>query len=693
MILKTIKVNNFRQFTGEQTIEFASSPDKNITIIHGENGSGKTTLLNAITWCLYDYTGADFEDKRNILSKKALLQSTKGDELECSVVLVFEDSGSEYEAIREIHFKSTGPSSDASELGSSFKLNLKKDGQTKEFDNPEVIIGKIIPKEMHSYFFFNGERIDKLALRENSSEIKEAIKVLLGITILERSIEHILAANKSISKELRENNNVSDQSKELLAKLERLTQDLSDKEKYLEQAKKNIDALNKDNHSISETLRNLEETEKIQAQYDDLNAEQTKLEKSDENVQKSIRKFVTRKACFSFMDDVFVKIDEIFKDLKTSNILPNNVKVDFIQKLLDECSCICSRSLDKDSEEYESVRKLLDYSISRDVDHNISVLKGNLHSIKDKMQSNPKEIDDFLKERVQTSERLDKIAYKLDDLGKALKGLEDREDISKMRIRFEENEQKINEEIKSQGVLENSEIPKLKYDISNLEKRKKTLINKDEQTTKLYSDLEFGEKLKDYTKELYQSRIDEVRNKLSEKINKLFRSICKKDYYIKMNEDFVIDVVDSAKDDARPVGKSTGENQITSLSFIGSVLEFAKEIKSPDNQYGTLISKFGGTYPLVMDSPFGSLDKTYSKNIAESLPTLSEQIVLMVSSTQWRDEVKDGMKSKIGKQYILCNNTPKVGKTPNISLNYNDKEYFFTKTTDGPEFTDIEELK
>lgn len=691
MILNSLTLNNFRQFVGEQTIEFTKTKDKNITIIHGENGSGKTTLLNALTWCLYNHTGHDFEESDYILSKKAVKESSTNDTIKCSVELRFEDNEIQYEAIRSYEFVSLGSDDKPRKLGESFDLFIKSEGQRKKVDNPSVLVNRVIPQEMHNYFFFNGERIDKLALRTNATEIREAIKVLLGITILERSLEHLKSAKSKLSKELRDNKQVDHKSKEILSRLEELNEDLSATEKYLEQSKKNIDSLRKDNEAIRDKLKNFDETKELEEKRDILLADEKELSATISETNKKIRKFTTRKSCFSFMGEVFEDVNEIFATLKTSNILPNNVKEDFIKRLLSEHMCICERDLPENSDTYKAVAKLLDYSISKDIDQNISIMKSNLLSINEKMENNPEELNELISDRAKSSSKLEKVSRQLDELKKSLKGIENREDIQKLRIRFEGNEDKIDKELKDSGKNE-TKIAGLKQKITDLEKSKKSISQKDQQTSKLMQSLDFTQDLIDYTQKVYDIRITEIRSKLSTKINNLFRNICKKDYYIRMNEDFVIDVVDSDSDSAKPVGKSTGENQITSLSFIGSILEFAREIKENEEQYGSLISKFGGSYPLVMDSPFGSLDQTYSQNIAESLPGLSEQIVLMVSSTQWRSEVKEGMISKVGKQYILSNHTSKLDEDVNVTMSYNDKNYFFSKSTDGPEYTEVEEL-
>ena len=56
MIIKSIIMQNFRQYKNENKIEFSVDPDKNVTIVLGVNTSGKTTIVQAFNWCLYETT-------------------------------------------------------------------------------------------------------------------------------------------------------------------------------------------------------------------------------------------------------------------------------------------------------------------------------------------------------------------------------------------------------------------------------------------------------------------------------------------------------------------------------------------------------------------------------------------------------------------------------------------------------------
>ena len=63
MLIKSITLNDFRQFKGNQKLEFSTDADKNVTVLLGDNTFGKTTILQAFNWCLYGV--ADFPKDSN----------------------------------------------------------------------------------------------------------------------------------------------------------------------------------------------------------------------------------------------------------------------------------------------------------------------------------------------------------------------------------------------------------------------------------------------------------------------------------------------------------------------------------------------------------------------------------------------------------------------------------------------------
>ena len=62
MLLKTLRMKNFRQYKGEQMLTFSTDNDKNVTVVLGKNTSGKTTLIQAFNWALYGKANFDTAD-------------------------------------------------------------------------------------------------------------------------------------------------------------------------------------------------------------------------------------------------------------------------------------------------------------------------------------------------------------------------------------------------------------------------------------------------------------------------------------------------------------------------------------------------------------------------------------------------------------------------------------------------------
>ena len=75
MKLLQISLHHFRQFYGKHEFEFATSPERNVTLFHAENGVGKTTLLNAVLWAFYGETTKKFEQRQKIVNFEALQDS------------------------------------------------------------------------------------------------------------------------------------------------------------------------------------------------------------------------------------------------------------------------------------------------------------------------------------------------------------------------------------------------------------------------------------------------------------------------------------------------------------------------------------------------------------------------------------------------------------------------------------------
>ena len=139
---------------------------------------------------------------------------------------------------------------------------------------------------------------------------------------------------------------------------------------------------------------------------------------------------------------------------------------------------------------------------------------------------------------------------------------------------------------------------------------------------------------------------------LDKKIKEVYSKITRKDYRVPvLTEQFELKITSTIKEDIVDEVEvlSTGEGQITSLSFIGSLVSYARE-KTKEQ----FLSDFsGGDFPIVMDSPFGNLDQTHTANVAANIGELASQVIIIVSDKQWNKDVEDNIKDKVGKMYKM----------------------------------------
>ena len=158
MIFRRLTLHNFRQFVGTHEIFFASEPDRNVTVIHGDNGSGKTTILNAFTWLFYQETSSDFEFPERLGSEAGLAELSPQSTLDVYVDLEFEDSGRVYTIRRTTSATKDleGKRSDSAQTSLRVSF-IDETGEVQDPGNPQNFIEHLLPKPLYPFFFFNGD--------------------------------------------------------------------------------------------------------------------------------------------------------------------------------------------------------------------------------------------------------------------------------------------------------------------------------------------------------------------------------------------------------------------------------------------------------------------------------------------------------------------------------------------------------
>lgn len=223
MIIRKLIMHNFGVYASTNIMDFSGK--KPVVLIGGMNGRGKTTFLEAVLLSLYGSGSFAYKEDKKYATYGQYLKSfvnLSDGTKECYVEIEFaiDKKGNEiYQVRREW---------DAKGLRVKENVSVKKNGEYNSFltENWSMFIENILPSELSKFFFFDGEKIAELAVENTNEQMKESIKAMLGITVLdvlESDLGRIIGrASKNISenKDINELNQLKEERDYAFARLQ-----------------------------------------------------------------------------------------------------------------------------------------------------------------------------------------------------------------------------------------------------------------------------------------------------------------------------------------------------------------------------------------------------------------------------------------------------------------------------------------
>lgn len=244
MIINRLKLHNFGVYASDNTFEFNS--DKPVILIGGMNGRGKTTFLEAILLALYGKNSfAVQESKQGSYGNYLKAHTNRADQtLESYVELEFS-----VEEESRINVYTVNRSWDFKGKYTKDKVIVKKNGIYDVFltQNWTMFVESILPSALANFYFFDGEKIAELAEGETSVQMKNSIKALLGINVidlLENDLTRIIKRLDNEKNEDFDGVNVEELrqiKEEKEAVLKQIDDDITELENQLSKINKKID--------------------------------------------------------------------------------------------------------------------------------------------------------------------------------------------------------------------------------------------------------------------------------------------------------------------------------------------------------------------------------------------------------------------------------------------------------------------
>jgi DNA sulfur modification protein DndD len=642
MKLIKLEINNFRQFYGKQIIEFSADPDKSVTLIHGENNGGKTALLNALRWCLYEETTDNLQEPQLLLNKHALAQGKHT--FTVNIQLVHDNRL--FEVLR------TGSHSNRT---STLKVFEIIDGCYSENSEklPNTLINTFLPKEMSQYFFYQGEGTGTLSSQNDFSHIRNAISKVLGLTVAEKTLTHLIKIKKDYQKELTQydSDNVIEKyvsDKEVIhSKLSRDENLLIIKKETLEKAEKEYD------EQITQLAR-FDETS-IDAKL----KQRSKDEDSLSRLKRERSRLLTEKAKSipSWIHHAYgrklgaLNLSVInTEELKTAH----NYTIDkqLLQEILKNHRCICGAEIDENSPTAHIIADLGKSAVDQ--------------ALKRRWQK-AVELQEKLARYSSPKRSMDNIISNIDDCEDHIHGLEqsieelshtisesDIDDIKFIEKRRNEAKARCDQLRREIPNLER-EINKANTDLKDIDSRIMRLSSKQPQAAKIRNLIKATDKITDLYEEAIRSSKEGVDLILLKKMQSLFGRVAFNGYTVKKisstNDSFTWVIVDKL---GQKVAAGNGYQAMLAISFIIALIQFSKE-RATNKQH--LLTP-GTIAPFIADSILAFIGPDNGRELVSYIAESVEQSIFMFSQSQWTEEHTDkGIRDRIGKEYNLVQHT------------------------------------
>lgn len=641
MLIKSITLNNFRQYIGHQEVEFSTDKERNVTVLIGMNTAGKTTFVRAFEWILYGKI--EFDD-RNLLNQNIVDNMQQGETQDVSGTIVLEHDGKTYEITRTQKYTCVGEGKVRASLSNATIMYLQPDGQTKtemdvQFDTQ---IEKILPRSLSSYFFFGGERVGSISSRD---DVEASVKGLMGLNVLDNAINHLKTVIQKFKKGMDFSGN--DQAANAHSKLEDCSVRLKNLRNDLKTLDDQIDYYFGEQQKLAGILKANEQTAENQRRREQLNSIINSLEARIEKKKKDLVQAYSRDAFAFFSIPVLKNTINMLEAASDETESIPEMSAEAIDYILRRGSCICGTCIAKGS---SAEKHILEEKAKLPPESIGAIVRRFREQANDYLSTSDlyfDRVEDLIRELCEAQREIGFRIDEREDLSTLLEGVED---VAKTENQYQEAVKKHKDFLRQKDVVLKN-IGSCEKDIENLEKAIVQFSKSNEKNARISQYIAYASATLEWISEAYKKREIAVRERLESQVNKNFSNIYHGTRNITIDDKYRVKYVDVTTEE------SEGLKAVKSFAFVSALVDIAKEALSSGDD-AELGPHF---YPLVMDAPFSNVDETHIQNISEILPKSAEQVIIAVMKKDW-DQAEKTMSKYVGKSYSISKDIDENGK-------------------------------
>lgn len=649
MLIKSLKMQNFRQFKGITAVDFSCDPEQNVTIILGDNTFGKTTLLQAFNWCFYETVMFD-NNPDFLLNLEVANGMNNGDTETVSVEICVIHNGVDYVISRSQTYscandKVTGMKK--AQVKVSYK---QEDGQMESVRATEIqkVIENILPYDLSTYFFFDTERVRSISTRK---DVADAVKGLLGLSIMDTAIKHIgtKGNKKTVLGKLYGAMDLDGDEKARGA-----LDMIHSSEAKREAIKTQIDTcasqigqyeVRKD--QLDDILRDNQTTATLQKKKEDLERRLSTERSTLESTISLFFKDFSKGSLQMYAQPLLGQANDFLAAIKIDDKGVRDLTAPTILELLKRGRCICGAELCEGNDAYNHLMEELNYVPPESIGNTVRHFREKLSSFSRNADYTFESLTSRYQEIYRSKARIQEWEDELADISVQIKGKDNMKQYETELIDVKSRLRDLN--AKKERLIRDDAT--LKSEIERYKKVYDSLIavsGKNKETMLL---IKYAEEILDWLSSTYKEKESFIREALETKVNNIFEQMYHGHRRVSIDQKYQVTLLTTIEDKEVAAGESEGSNRVKSFAFIAGLVALAKEklIANAGEEGFNLSSE---PYPLVMDAPFSNADETHTANISKVLPEIAEQVIMFVMQKDWR-YAEPVMATRVGKQYEL----------------------------------------
>ena len=643
MIFNWIELQNFRQYR-DVRLKFPSA-ENDITLLIAQNGVGKTTLLQAFRFCFYGESPnyLKLADVFSLLNFSARAEMSDGEICPVSVSIHFSFDGDDFIARRTITYvcyngvvKSKGHS--------AFAL-LRNDGTGfAQVEKPEEMMNQIMPAGLAHVYMFDGERMEKrVETAEYQSDFREAITGVLGLKEKAKALS-LLGSTKERGSVIYRINSMMIPSSTEESILKR------DADSWQNTVTKNEAAISSTEESIKiadEKIKVAQELLKRRQEFKTIVETKEKLESQLHSKQLTLENKIRDGLGLQSKAVLYVELlkhkeayVEFTKRKGKKQEIFTGLHKDVITAILKKGYCICGRPVAEHSEE---MAKLL--SLATLPNDNTLYMQG-------------------ITSLFNRASQLPQIMHRIQDIRRDVSVLNS--EIGSLNVKFEKA---VDDVIKAQKESKSDESGELS--LGSLRDYRHDAERKIKELTRENNGL--MDRINSVDGQLHKMRVTDAKNKkiqfavdqlvlvagrlsseltlkqvnirasMEKHLNEAISALMETGMSAELSKNYELtiskDIKSKGVDETGVL--STGQSVMISLSFLSALLKTVSE-ELPDKKSA-----------VVMDAALSNVDERHIRLASERILSNFDQLIFMSFKRQLRNELFDGIKSKVRKAYEL----------------------------------------